>query len=114
MARANGQRERTPVWTVVLLFAVLSALITWPQIVHPFSVPPHTDSYFSLWRLGWIAHQLPRDASHLFDANIFTPLRHTLAFSDAVLLQALVAAPFIWMGVPIVLIYNVEVLISFV
>lgn len=114
MSLTGADRGRQPAWAVALLFAGLTALITWPQVLHPLSIPAHTDTYFSLWRLGWIAHQLPRDPWHLFDANIFTPLRHTLAFSDAVLLQALVAAPFIWTGVPIVFIYSVEVLVSFV
>jgi len=51
------------------------------------SIPENVDAYFSLWRIAWIAHQLPRDVVHLFDANIFHPLRHTLAYSDAVLLE---------------------------
>ena len=101
-------------WHATLLFIVLTAALTWPQVRHPLSVPDHSDPYFSMWRLAWIAHQLPRDPSHLFDANILYPARHTLAYSDAVLLQGLSAAPFIWLGVPVVLVYNVQILATFV
>jgi hypothetical protein len=101
-------------WHAMLLFVVLTAALTWPQARHPLSVPDHSDPYFSMWRLAWIAHQLPRDPWHFFDANILYPARHTLAYSDAVLLQGLSAAPFIWLGVPVVLVYNLQILATFV
>jgi hypothetical protein len=106
--------SRFSAWQAALFYVALTAVMTWPQVAHPLSVPDHVDSFFSLWRMSWIAHQLPRDPLHLFDANIFYPLRYTLAFSDAVMLQALVGAPFIWLGVPVALVYNVLVLASFV
>jgi hypothetical protein len=97
-----------------LIFAALTAALTWPQIAHPLSVPIHDDAYFSMWRLAWIAHQLPRSPWHLFDANTLYPARTTLAYSDAVLLQGLAGAPFIWLGAPVVLVYNAEILATFV
>jgi len=101
-------------WRAGLLFAVLTLGLTWPQALHPGSVPDYMDSYFNLWRLAWIAHQLPQDPRHLFDANIFFPLPHTLAYSDATLLQGLLAAPWIWAGLPVVYAANALVLGSFV
>jgi hypothetical protein len=95
-------------------FALLAVILTWPQVVHPLSVPDNIDTYFSMWRIAWIAHQLPRDPIHLFDTNIFHPLRHTLAYSDAVLLEGLTGAPLIWLGVPVVLVYNLLILSAFV
>ena len=103
-----------PGWQAVLLFTALTVALTWPQVVHPLSVPPHDDAYFSMWRLAWIAHQLPRDPWHLFDGNTLYPARHTLAYSDAVLLQGVVGAPLIWLGAPVVLAYNVQILATFV
>lgn len=85
---------------LVALFALLTIALTLPQILHPAGVLPHGDSWFNLWRLAWIAHQLPRDPLHLFDANIHYPARGTLAYSDAVLLQGLLGAPFHWLGFP--------------
>ena len=69
---------------VFLMFTGLAAVLTWPQAAHPTAIPDHVDAWFSLWRLAWFAHQLPRDPIHLFDTNIFYPAAHTLAFSDAV------------------------------
>jgi hypothetical protein len=85
---------------VVVVFALLTAGMTWPQIRRLDSVSPDTaDPLLSTWRLAWIAHQLPRDPLHLYDTNIFYPERATLAYSDAMLVPALMGAPLIWSGV---------------
>jgi len=70
------------------------------------AVPFHSDPYFSMWRLGWVARQLPRDPRHLFEANIFYPEHDTLAYSDAMLLPGTVLAPLFWVGLHPVAIYN--------
>jgi hypothetical protein len=101
-------------WHATLIFAALTAALTWPQVWHPLSVPAHDDAYFSMWRLAWIAHQLPRDPWHLFDANILYPAKDTLAYSDAVLFQGIAGAPLIWFGAPVVLTYNLQILATFV
>jgi hypothetical protein len=96
-------------------FTLLTAALTYPQIfVLPTHVGVHYDALFSIWRLGWIAHQLPRDPLHLFDANIFHPERNTLAYSDAILLQGVLGAPLIWAGLDPVTVHNLLVLLSFV
>jgi hypothetical protein len=96
-------------------FAVLTAVLTWPQIAQlTTGIAPHYDALFSVWRLSWVAHQLPRDPFHLFDANIFYPERGVLAYSDAMLLQGLLGAPLIWAGVHPVLVYNLLLMASFV
>jgi hypothetical protein len=97
-----------------LLFILLAVVATWPQALRLDAIPDNVDAFFSLWRLGWIAHQLPADPWHLFDGNIFYPEKNTLAYSDAVLLQGAIALPFIRAGMPIVVVYNVLVLASFV
>jgi hypothetical protein len=60
-----------------------------------------------MWRLSWVAHALRTDPRHLFDANIFFPELRTLAYSDATMLQGLLATPFLWAGASQVLVYNV-------
>ena len=113
-AEPEARREFEPsAVQAALVYVLVTLALTWPQALRLDSVPDHVDAYFSLWRLGWIAHQLPVDPWRLFDANIFHPARHTLAYSDAVLLQGVLAAPFIWLGVPVVVIYNLLVLVSF-
>jgi hypothetical protein len=96
------------------IFVALTILLTWPQALHPSAVPNHQDAWFNLWRLAWVAHQLPRDPAGLFDANIFWPESNALALSDATLLQALLAAPGLWLGMPTPVAYTALVLASFV
>jgi hypothetical protein len=112
-AAGRTTRGITPL-RATALFTLLTVVLTWPQAARLASIPDYRDAYFSIWRMAWIAHQLPRDPWHLFDANIFHPLRHTLAFSDAVLLPALLGAPLAWLGVPSVVVYNLAVFGSFV
>ena len=45
------------------------------------------------WIMAWVVHQLPRDPLQLFDANIFYPAKDTLAFSEPLIVPALLAAP---------------------
>jgi hypothetical protein len=100
---------------VTLLVVLLTAVVTWPQALHMTTkVAAHQDPLFSMWRLAWVAHALATAPLDLFDANIFHPARGTLAFSDAMLLEGLVAAPLHWAGVRPVLIYNVLLILGFV
>ena len=46
------------------------------------AVTDHFDPLLDAWALSWVAHQLPRDPVHLFDANRFYPELGTLAFHD--------------------------------
>ena len=108
------QRRGMPAWQAGLLYSLLTLAFTWPQVLQLGTVPDNKDSYFNLWRLAWIAHQLLQDPVHLFDANIFAPLPNALAFSDAILLEGLVAAPGIWAGLATVYVLNALVLTSFV
>jgi hypothetical protein len=104
-------------WRYTLLLALFTVMTAWmllPQVAAPFSVPDHGDPLFSIWRLGWVAHQLPRDPMHLFDANIFHPHVRTLAYSDAMLIPAAVGAPLLWLGIHQVLVYDIILFTSIV
>ena len=101
-------------WAIAF-FTLVAIVNSFPLILHPgTSIGQHGDSYFSVWRLAWVAHQLRADPWHLFDGNIFHPSRDTLAYSDAMLLPAIVLAPFNWMGISPLVIYNLTLLASFV
>jgi hypothetical protein len=93
---------------------LLTLAMTWPQIARLHSVPDVGDPLFSTWRAAWIAHQAARDPLHLFDGNIFYPERRTLAFSDAMIVPGLMAAPLIWAGVHQIVAYNLVFLSGFV
>jgi hypothetical protein len=105
-------RRRAVEWLAVAgLFALLTAAMTWPQAIHLGSrATPHHDVYFNMWRLRWFAHALTTSPARLFDANIFHPEPLTLAYSDAMLVEGLVAAPLLWAGVPPVLVHNLLLL----
>ena len=107
-----GRRFR-PGLAVVVFFATLTVVMTWPQARHLSTYLPDTDDpLLSIWRISWIAHALPESPAELLNGNIFHPEKRTLAYSDSVLLQGLVAAPAIWAGVPAIATYNLLILVS--
>jgi hypothetical protein len=99
---------------VFLLFVAVTGVMLLPQVRLPTGVRDMGDPLFSTWRLAWVAHQLPRDPLHLFDANIFHPERFTFAYSDSILVPSVAAAPFVWLGVPVLVLYNVLMFATFV
>lgn len=112
--RPAGSRLIGEAAVVIVLMIVLTVIMTYPQIRWLDGMRDLGDSVFATWRLAWIAHQLPRDWSRLFDANIFSPERRTLAYSDAMLLPNLAAVPLVWLGMPPVVADNLLLLSSFV
>lgn len=95
-------------------FLLLTLWFTAPQVWVLDHVFPHQDPFLTIWRLAWIAHQVPRDPLHLLDTNILYPLKGTAVFSDALPLLGLMASPLIWLGVPPVVAYNVLLIAAFV
>src|SRR6185295_12012541 len=72
--------SRHPLAGALALLTVSTVVMTWPQALHLSTrIPEHTDPLLSIWRLAWIAHAVPNDLGHLFDANIFFPHLRTLA-----------------------------------
>ncbi|HEV2986577.1 MAG TPA: hypothetical protein VGX46_19415 [Vicinamibacterales bacterium] len=98
----------------LVLFGCATAVILRQQVLDYTAVPDLGDPLFSMWRLAWVAHQLPLDPRHLFDANIFHPASRTLAYSDAMILPALIGAPALWLGAPLAAVYTSLMLFSFV
>lgn len=114
-ALTGGPRRMVEGVAVTGLFTVLTCILTYPQLVMMSThTGVHYDTLFSIWRLAWIAHALRRDPLGLFDANIFAPEKSALAYSDAMLLQGLIGAPLIWLGIDAVTTYNILVLLAFV
>src|SRR5262245_34157478 len=85
--------------------------MTWPQASRlETHVADSDDPLLSMWRISWIAHALAERPADLFNGNIFYPEPRTLAYTDSVILQGLVAAPLIWSGIPTVKVYNLLLL----
>ena len=101
--------------TAFLLYLSLTCLMTYPQVLHlRDGVHDDGDPLLNAWTLAWVAHQLPRAPARLFDANTFYPERRTLAFSETLLLPAVVMAPLRWLGVGPLLVYNIVLLSGFI
>jgi hypothetical protein len=96
---------------ITALFALLTVVMTWPmaRVLGSRSVE-HQDVFFSMWRLAWIHHALATSPSALFDGNQFYPERHVLAYSDAMLVEGLIAAPLFTAGLRPMLIHNLMLL----
>jgi hypothetical protein len=100
---------------MLLVFTALTAVMTYPQVLHlRDGVHDDGDPLLNTWTLAWVAHQLPRAPARLFDANIFSPERKTLAFTETLLLPGVVAAPLHWVGVAPLLVHNLVLLSGFV
>jgi hypothetical protein len=95
-------------------FCGFAAVLLLPQLRRMDSVPDLGDPLFSIWRIGWVHHQLVGDPRPLFSANIFHPHPDTLTYSDAMLLPALTTVPFLALGLHPVVAYNVVLVCSFV
>ena len=111
-------------WTRPLVaYLVAAAVTTWPLILHPVSRLGAQigagDPYLNLWILGWDMQTMlstPRAlvTGAIFNANIFHPAVGTLAYSDHLLLQALVLLPIYAITHNAVLCYNVLLVASLV
>jgi len=106
----------TPRELVLALAALIvaTAVVFHVQVVDFYLVPDLGDPLFSMWRMGWVTHQIVADPRHLFDANIFYPASAALTFSDSMILPALTAAPLLWAGVHPAVAYTLLFLSGFV
>src|SRR6185312_541904 len=86
-----------PIAGLCLLLAIAH---TWPLATAPgtLSRNDNGDAQLNEWIMAWVGHQLPRAPTRLFDANIFYPARDTLAFSEPLIVPALMGAPLQWLG----------------
>ncbi len=97
---------------ICLLLAIIH---TWPLALDPgrWSRNDNGDAQLNEWILAWIAHQLPRDPAHLFEANIFYPAHDALAFSEPLIVPAVIGAPLAWLGASPVLVHNLVLILGF-
>jgi hypothetical protein len=103
------------------LSVLLALLFTWPVALHPFSrlaAPTGPgDPYLNCWILGWDLGTITRDpgallSGRIFDANIFFPATRTLAYSDHLILQAIVMTPAYLITRSLTFCYNALLLLS--
>jgi hypothetical protein len=102
---------------VLLLFAVLTLIMTFPAVLRlrVAVIGDAVDSLLNCWIIAWDLHKITAgEFRTLFDANIFFPYQNTLAYSEHMLGVALTALPLqIGLADPL-LTYNITLLLSFV
>jgi hypothetical protein len=97
--------------TAALVLIAAAVIVTWPLARYPTDhLSGHIDSFFSTWRLAWIADAIRTPGLSLFDAPIFHPELRTFAYSDAILLPGVLAAPLRYAGVSPVVVYHLVLL----
>jgi hypothetical protein len=86
-----------------IAYLLLLAAMSWPLLLHPATAGPvdRPDGRLNAWILAWDVDALVHEPARLFQAPIFHPLPDTLAFSENLLLLAVLAAPARFAGGPV-------------
>lgn len=100
---------------VLGLMCLLSLIMTWPLGSAPRSLlNDFGDPLLNSWILWWDVKALTTPGLSLFNAPIFHPSPLTLAYSEHMLVNALLAAPVLLLGGDALLAHNLVFLASFV
>jgi hypothetical protein len=115
--------NRSEVMGGALGFLLLTVAITWPlgaDLAHTLA-SDYGDPLFACWIIGWVADHLTRGVGgnlaalrSFWDANIFFPEPHTLAFAEHLFAETVQVLPIYWATGNLLLCYNVTFLLSFV
>ena len=109
------QMKRSAQLAVGACFVLLSIWVTRPLALHFDEALPADlgDPLLNTWILGWDADRLRHGLIGLWDAPIFYPYHHTLAFSEHLLGIAVPVAPIVWLTARPFVAYNVAFIASF-
>lgn len=99
----------------LILFLVLTLLMTYPLIFNMDScIRDPGDPLLSSWIMAWNIHKITSlDIKNIFNANIFYPHKRTIAYSEFLLTQSLVALPVLLASKNPILAQNFVILFSF-
>jgi hypothetical protein len=73
----------------------------------------NADTALNAWALSWVADHVLADPVRVFEGNIFHPERHTVAFSEPLLVPGLLAVPMRLAGAGPVVTYNVSLMLGY-
>jgi hypothetical protein len=95
-------------------YLALTLLLTYPLGINAAStvVGSDADTDLFIWTLAWNTHAFTAQPLAIFDANIYYPFRHTLAYSENLIGSAFFAAPVLWATGSPILALNVATLAS--
>lgn len=87
-------------------------LHSWPLATAPGHLArfDNDDASLNTWVIAWVAHIVPRAPLQLFEAPIFYPDSHTLAYSEHLFVPAMMGAPLLWAGASPVLVHNLLII----
>jgi hypothetical protein len=91
------------------LSVALAVLHTWPLAsnLSGWSRLDNADTALNAWIITWVPHALVSQPLALFEAPIFHPEAHTLAYSEHLFVPSVMGAPLTWLAVSPVVVYNV-------
>ncbi len=98
-------------------FFLAACAVTWPAVLHvgralPLGTDTPTIPLFCLWTMWWNVDRFASGLSGWWDAPLFHPTPGTLAFSEPLILQSVMAAPVWWLTDSPVLAYDLVLLVS--
>jgi hypothetical protein len=113
-SRQGRARWEHGIWRFAALYAVLTLVLAYPLSIRPAThvLADGPDTRLLIWALGWDTHAFTHHPLSMFDANIYYPEHHTLAYSENVIGSALFAAPILWITGNPVLALNIVTLLS--
>lgn len=99
---------------IFLAFVGLTAIMTWPWVLHlRDAVPDAGDPYAIAYLMWWDFHQTFHDPLNLFHATFFYPYRYTLAFGEFDYGVSLIFFPLFALGVRPLTVYSLAAFLSF-
>lgn len=99
---------------ILLAFCLFTAILTWPYVTRlRDAVVDKGDPYLISWILWWDYHQTFTDPLNLFHANVFYPLKYTLAFSEHSYGIALLFFPLYFIGLTPLTVQTVALFLGF-
>ena len=109
---ARSALSTYPRATLLAAFVLLAVVHTWPLARYPTSRSrlDSADGALNAWIVSWVAHTLPRHPTQLFNAPIFHPSPLTLAYSEPLIVEGVIAMPVRAVGGSPALAFNVVLL----
>src|SRR6185503_6781919 len=105
-AGASDARRRL-LWASLAVFLVLTPILFWRYTFFAATtVSDPGDPLFLTWTMEWVERALVHNPSELFDAPMFHPFTGTLAYSDPLITQSILALPLRALGFGPLAAYN--------
>ncbi len=88
-------QKLAPYALVLVLYATLAALMTYPLVTRLTIMEPGDTAYFS-WAMGWTLHSLVTDPASLAHGNVYHPSRFALGMDEPIIGSSILMLP-LWL-----------------